>query len=228
MKTTSEKQASETTEQHQTSVIRANTPGEWTVALVLLVAIFQFFWTYHVWRGKPYSLTSASECLGFAALAGICISLSLGPIARIWNIPWAVFRLRRPVGVLGALFTLPHGIISLFFLPASYPWSFYVKNWDCLLLGAIGVLGFLYLAWISRDSVITRLGLDAWKRRLRWAWALLVISVVHFMVLSDKIPGWVSWAHKLDKVPPGSILAVGIALIALFWRAADAIRRTPR
>ena len=225
MKTTSEKVKKYA--QQPPPVIRSNSTGEWSLTLILLAGFFQLFWTYHTYRGKPYSLCSASECLGFAALTGIAISLSMGPIYRLLNIPLGVLRLRRPMGILGALLTLSHGVLSLFFLPAAYPWSFYLKNWSCLLLGAIGLLGFLYLAWISRSSSIARLGIAAWKRRLRWASVLLLISVLHFMVLG-KLSGWVEWAHQLDKVPPGSLLAVGIASFALVWRVLDATRSNTR
>jgi DMSO/TMAO reductase YedYZ heme-binding membrane subunit len=210
---------------HRSPIIRRNTPKEWGLSLLILAGVFQFFWTYHaLWRGKPYSLSTASECIGFAALTGIAISLTLGPMYRLWKLPVAMFRLRRPLGVLGALLTLPHAVLSLFFLPSDYPLSFYVKNWSSLLLGAVALIGLLYLAGISRERCIARLGLETWKRRLGWASALLVLSVIHFVVLG-KIPGWIRWAQEFEKMPPGSLLAFGIAAIVVSLRAWDWARR---
>jgi len=206
-------------------IIRSNTPGEWGLSLLILAGVFQFFWTYHqLWRGKPYGLSSAAECIGFAALTGIAISLSLGPLYRLGKLSMAVFRFRRPLGILGALLTFPHGMLSLFFLPSDYPWSYYVKNWSSLLLGAIALFGLLYLAWISRDRCITRLGLEVWKRRLGWASTLLILSVLHFLVLG-KIPGWITWAQELKKMPPGSLVAFAIAAIAISLRVWEAARK---
>ena len=207
-----------------TPVIRSNSRMEWGIAFGFLAVVFQLFWSYHILRGKPYSLCSATECIGFAALVGIATGISLGPLYRLFKIPLTILRFRRPLGVLGAGLTFPHGLISLIFLSNEFPLSFYLKNWSCLLLGSIGVIGFIYLAWISRTEAINRIGLSVWQRRLRWASLLLGISVLHFMVLG-KISAWVEWAHQLDKVPPGSIIACGIAGIALFLRLLDAVKR---
>jgi hypothetical protein len=56
---------------------------------------------------------------------------------------------------------------------------------------------------------------------MEWGLSLLALSVLHFMVLG-KIPAWITWAQEWKKMPPGSILAVGVASVAISLRAWDA------
>lgn len=222
-------------------ILMANRPREWALALILHLTFFILMLEYHRWRGRSYTdslgsfLFVGNKAAGIASVFSLSAALALGPLCRRVGLPSGFLRLRRPLGVTGAVGSLPHVLVSLFFLDRKFDWTYYARHWISTGLGAMALLGFLWLAAISWPWSLRRFTPERWKAWQRLGFILIAIVFLHAVVFTGKLANWPDWFAKIGRpgnapVPPGSFV-IGLAVASvLALKAADAIaarRRKP-
>ncbi len=216
----------------QAPVVMVNRGWEWGIAIVLHAFFFFLMLEYHRWRGRDYIeslpafLFVANKAMGIASLMSLSCAIAAGPLERLLGLSPRVVRMRRPVGVTGALGVIPHVIVSLFFLPKKFDWSYYVGRWGSAVLGLAALLGFIWLAAISWPWALDKFGPGRWRSWQRWGPWLLLVVFFHAVVLTGKLANWPDWFSKIGRpgnppVPPGSVVIGLCTALALGLRAAD-------
>jgi len=206
-------------------IICRNAWGEWALAFVYCAAFGGFMLVYHdLWRNKTYSLGTFNEAMALAGLWGLASALALGPVYRLTGRGYDLCRLRRPLGILGALLGIAHGLVTLLVLNGTYDWAYYAKHLDCLTLGIAAALLLAALAVTSTQAAVQRLGDERWTRFQKWGWVALAVVAVHFLILG-KPTAWWKWYQTRDlPAPPGTFVVTVVAVLALILKAADAWR----
>lgn len=176
-----------------------------------------------------------NKALGIASVLSLSCAIASGPLRRLMGLSAATVRLRRPLGVTGALGILPHVLLSLFLLGEKFDWPYYARHWISEVLGVLALLGFLWLALISWPWALERFGPGKWKAWQQWGYVLVALVFLHAVVSTGKLANWPEWFGKIGRpgnppVPPGSFVT-GMAVAAvLVLKAADTIaarRRRP-
>ena len=199
---------------------------EWLRSLSIGFTIFVAFSIYLFLRRGYYNLYIVNKVFGStsAVLAGM--TLLLGKLATRFDVFDRYVVLRKPLGLLALVLALAHVAISLFFLPARFPLSWYLREIVPIAFGALAVLLWLYLAWISRTAAIKRLGANLWRQRQSLGARVAFVAVLAHLVI-QKYPGWIRWWQGQVKAspelahpqyPPASLFVFVIILGILFYR----------
>jgi DMSO/TMAO reductase YedYZ heme-binding membrane subunit len=199
--------------------------------LIYMAWLFLFMW-YHNVRSLPYNLHNAEKCTGIAAIHCLALALSLGPLSRFFPSLTSLLNYRRPLGIVGAVGSLPHVLLALFYLPRNvantfspgYFMSWFVTHWFTVLAGALALVLFAVIAFFSNAQGLQRLGEKNWFTLQKFAYLVMIFLVIH-MLSMGKIPkNWIAWLHTHDKpLPPGSFPVMVACMTALLLKLADLI-----
>lgn len=196
---------------------------QWIVSILIYVMLFQSFIWYH---GGSYSLFITNKCVAIAAVFSIGFSIALGPLSRFVPYLCSLLPYRRTLGLTGAYMAIPHGMLSIFFLPVKFPLQWFQDHWYSIVFSAIAFLLFLVIASSSYPPGFKRLGKEKWLSLQRLVWPGLGVVLCHILLLG-KIPGWITWLQTFDRPrPPGAFTTSSFILIVLLLKLADILRRT--
>lgn len=205
---------------------KPSTIKDYLIALFIALVTVSLFLLYLEARRGYVNLYITNKVFAATAAVMLGIVFLIGPLCRHFQKLDFAIQYRKEIGIVAGIFATVHGIISLFFLPSRFPLKSYLSHLDTFIPGLVGVLVLGYLIWISRQSVIVRIGASTWWKLQRWGIRIAVLAtLVH--VIWMKFPGWKSWIVKggspdlaLPSLPPASILALmflsWVALVRLY------------
>lgn len=174
---------------------------------IALVTLEVWWWAKVSYGGTVLYATRIEEIFAWLALALLAITVSIGSIYKVWpKMPGKLIMLdaRRLIGVGSAWFALLHATIvyvSLFKLanPLKLP-SIYER---AFLLGIIGLLILLAMAFTSFDRAMQKLGIW-WFRLHRLAYVVLITSLLHAFMVGTQA------THRL------ALPVLGVSALAVF------------
>ncbi len=215
--------AADQTQRSGSQYVFSNTLGQWATSLALWSVWFAFFMWYHKVRGKDYSLFTANKCVAIASVLCIAGALALGPLVRLFPAFRRLLPLRRPLGVLGAFFCVPHALMSLFALPERLPLSLHLEHPLILPTGVCALTLLAAIAAASFPRAAKRLGGRRWRRLQKAAPIAGLLVLAHLFSLG-KAPGWLEWLRTFDKpLPPGALTTTTICLLVLVLRVGQPV-----
>jgi DMSO/TMAO reductase YedYZ heme-binding membrane subunit len=187
----------------------------------LCIAVFTFTASYAIVRyvvvgpvdPAHIPLFVLNKAVAWTALVMLGISLSLGPLARLWPHRYSCrASARKELGALGFLLAFGHAVMSVPILtPAYFPGLFGPKS-DFTALAEIalaaGVVALLILVppvATSLPAVEQAMSPEAWRRTQRWAVWALVAAAAHLIYGA---PAWARPATWYGGLPPITLLCV--------------------
>lgn len=156
------------------------------------VVIFFLFTVYLFARRGYYTLYIANKAFGSTAAVLAAITLAIGPLARMNALFDQFVILRKPLGLIALGLALLHAIISVFLLPTRFPIAWYRNEWIPIGFGAIVLVVWAYLTWISQIKIIKKLDPSRW-RQLQSFWAKIAFLAIFLHLTIMKYPGWIRW-----------------------------------
>jgi sulfoxide reductase heme-binding subunit YedZ len=167
-----------------------------------------------VWQGAAGALgvdpvKRIEHALGMRALQFLLAALTVSALLRASGVN--LMRFRRALGVWAFVYAVLHVLVWLV-LDIQLRWPEIARDLTrrpYIMVGMLGLVAMLPLAWTARDSAIRALGALRWRRLHLLAYVAAVAGGVHF-ILSVK-----SW-------PPEPLLymALILGLVALRLRRA--------
>lgn len=159
------------------------------------------------WQGNlgPRPLTAAIHDSGDWAVRFLLLALFVSPLRAALRAN-ALIGIRRMLGLAALAYALLHVILYI----ADQKWDLWKVGNEIVLrgyltVGFVAVLGLLILGSTSTDSLVRRLGAEAWARLHRLIYPLALLAFVHFF-----------WQRKLEIYEP--VLTAGLLLWLLGWR----------
>lgn len=205
----------------ESPVVLNNRWTEWLGASVMLVVLVLLLWWYHHLRGRPYQLFTLNKSLAIGQVVGLCLAVAAGPFLRLTGRMRGWITLRRPTCILAVAGLAAHGIISFWFLPKQFPWSYYTSHVASSIMGLAAIAGLLFLWALSYPAAWRLLGPRRWKSLQLLAYPILALGVTHFMLL-DKFPNWIKWFKTFQPaLPPGTMLPFAIACLLVAVKLVD-------
>jgi sulfoxide reductase heme-binding subunit YedZ len=130
---------------------------------------------------------AAEHRLGLTALQFLIATLAVTPLMRFAGI--GLIAWRRPLGLLAFTYAVLHFAVWLT-LDMQLYWGQIaedlVKRWY-IVVGMVGLVAMVPLAWTSRDSAIRRMGGAAWRRLHRLAYVAAAAGALHYLLLVKTI-----------------------------------------
>lgn len=198
--------------------------------IIAVIPLFILLSVYLYFRRGYYDLYIINKILAGLGAIMIGLVLLIGPGSRMFSFPDRYLQYRKHLGIVAFFFILPHGLVSLFFLPSKFPlsdyigtinFSFYAGLTDLLILSIIFV--------ISNYFSMMKLGHSKWWHIQNWGVRIaFALTFLHVYIM--KWNGWLSWYKNgggkelVHPEWPGAGLLVGwFILFVIAIRLAEAI-----
>jgi sulfoxide reductase heme-binding subunit YedZ len=125
----------------------------------------------------------AEHRLGLVALQFLIAVLAVTPLMHLTGIKLLVHR--RALGVLAFVYAVLHLTIWLV-LDMQFYWAQIAEDLvkrPYIIIGMVGFLAMLPLAWTSRDAAIRKMGPVNWRRLHRLAYVAGIAGALHYLML---------------------------------------------
>ncbi|MBI2611725.1 hypothetical protein HYW54_03195 [Candidatus Gottesmanbacteria bacterium] len=175
--------------------------NRWFKSIVISLIIFFLFSIYLLLRRGYFNLYIANKVFGSSAVIIAGLTLLIGPVSKkIQNLA-KFMTIRRHLGLIALLFAIIHTLVSFFFLPEKFPLSWYGKEIVPVFFGLLALGLWLYLAYLSENERILKMGSDLWKKHLSLGGKIAFLFVFFHLVVM-KYPGWLRWFQGQTKQTP--------------------------
>lgn len=124
--------------------------------------------------------------LGLWGLQFLIASLAISPLRRAGL---NLLRFRRALGVMAAFYIVLH-FLAWMILDMGLRWDEILRDLyrrPYIILGMVGLVALIPLAFTSTDGAIRRMGAASWRRLHRLAYLAALAGVAHYVVL---VKGW--------------------------------------
>lgn len=197
----------------------------WLRATVISLIFLALCLFYLYVPSKRMDLFYINKTMGYVAVLLAGMTLMIGPLVRGNARFVPLMTTRRHLGVMACVYGVIHFVLSLFFIPDRFPLSWYVPNWYSALFGLVALGIWAYLVYISRNSKITQMTSDVWKKHQQWgAWIAFAFIFMHLLHL--KYEFWIEWVTRTTTIavyknnpwyiPANLIITVFIVVVVLF------------
>lgn len=164
--------------------------SRWLKGLIISFLIFAVLSLYIAFRQGSYNLFAANRAFASTAVILAGITLIVGPLSKSYKFLTKIITIRRQLGLIAFGYALLH--ISIVFGGLD------LADWIPISFGLVGILVWIYMAYISRNSKIIQMGTDIWKKRLSFAGLLAFAAILLHVVFNQ----YSKWTVYLPGVKP--------------------------
>lgn len=167
-----------------------------------------------------------NKVFGSTAVILAGITLLIGPLSQKFSFFTKGMTIRRHLGLLAFGFGLAHVTASVFFLSARFTFAFYIREAIPIAFGVFAILVWFYLASISQNSKIQKMGAELWKKHQSMGAKIAFIAIfLHLTIM--KYQGWINWWQgKVKQTPelanpnflPASLFVLFFMVGVIFYR----------
>ncbi len=186
----------------------------YSLFVYIVVALY-----YFVQRGT-FSLFIANRVAADVSILLIGLSFALSGLCYFWNFADHFIIYRKHLGVIGFIYALFHTYFALFMSSRAKPYVIYYLQEDRLipfLSAVIAIIMYAGMVYISRKSMVQKLGGKLWRQLLRLGYIAYALSILHFGMLL--YTDWLEWllGGGDSLFPPFSIFVfvAGVSVIVL-------------
>lgn len=195
-------------------------------SIIISLFIFAAFSVYLFARRGYFNLYIANKAFGSTAVILAGITLLLGPLSRKITSIAKYMTIRRQLGLMAFIYALIHVAASLL-QQQRFPFpKWYLDEWLPISMGVIAVLIWGYLAYLSRDTKIQKMGGSKWIKHLSFGAKIAFVAVLLHLVVM-KYPGWITWLSGRTRqtaelanpqYPPASLFVLIFILAVIAYR----------
>lgn len=197
------------------------------IVFVVTIAIFLTLSVYLNLRRGYYDLYIINKAFAGTAFILISMVLSLGTLARLYDIFDKLVQYRKEFGITSFFLGTLHSVISFFFLQDHFSVSYFAKNWVTFLFGLTATIILTVLFIFSIHKIVDTMDKRVWWHIQNWGIRLVGITVL-LHVIPMKYAGWIKWyinggGNELLRpyFPPTGFLVTLIGVLVVIIRLSD-------
>lgn len=200
--------------------------SKWAKTIRIVLFVFLLFSLYLYLRRGYFNLYIVNKVFGSTAVVLAGLTLLIKPLSQKIEKLNQFMAIRRYLGLSAFGLVLAHMIVSIGFLPNKFPLSWYQNEIIPVIFGLLAILMWVYLAYISSDEKIRKMGLEIWKKHQNIFGKVAFLAIfLHVTVM--KYQGWINWLNGKVKAspelvnpsyPPASIFVFIFMLCVIFYR----------
>lgn len=188
----------------------------WINCWLLSLIIYDIFLLY----GYFQSISQVNVLIGQAAAATASVmigsSLALSGFCYYFDFLDTKLAYRKYLGLVGFWLALIYSLMLLWIEPEKYFYGFINNFWSAdFILGLSAMAILTFMAMISNNRAMKRLGVANWRRGLRLGYLAYGMLIIRAYVLEKDI--WWNWLQSLTGLPPMrlviTLLAIGVLVL---------------
>lgn len=196
----------------------------WTNTFLFSFIIYIIFIGLTSYLENGFNALVISKSLAGTSAILFGASFSLSGFCYYWDFLDKKICYRKYLGLAGFWFALAYSISLLIVDPQRYLFGFWDNFFSAdILLGLASMVIFTFLAIISNDKAMMKLGPKNWRKLMRFgylAWLLLV-----FRAWAIEKDLWMSWLNSLTSFPPPRLLLSIFVLAVILFRLSIEINK---
>ncbi len=205
-----------------TSIFEASYKGVmWRKTLRLTFYLYvALLWAMYLIDGSITFVTISKVTAAAAALL-IGFSFALSGFCYYWDFLDSKIGLRKYLGLMGFWLALAYSLSLLVVDPDRYFFGFFRNFWTVdFILGLISMAFFTFMAFVSRDSMMRKMGPHRWRMALRWGYVAWLFLAIRAAIIEQDI--WIAYFRTLKGFPPPRLLlSLYVVAIILFRLAVE-------
>lgn len=206
----------------------------WIKSTLIALIVFSLFSFYLLERRGYYNLYIINKVFGSTAVVLAGMTLLISPLSQKLSFFTKGMTIRRNLGLLALGFGLAHITASVFFLSARFTFAWYIREAIPVAFGVFAILVWFYLASISQNSKIQKMGAELWKRHQSIGAKIAFLAIfLHLVIMKNQ--GWINWWQGKVKqtpelanpsFPPASLFVFFFMVIIILYRILRKARLT--
>ncbi len=164
----------------------------WAKAIIISLLIFALLIIYLYVRRGGFNIYDANKAFASIAVILAGLTLLIGPVSRKITSVAKYMTIRRQLGLSAFIYAVLHIVASLY-LQERFPFpQWYLEEWLPVIMGLIAILVWGYLAFLSRDTKIQKMGGLQWIKHLSSGAQIAFVAVfLHLVIMRHE--GWISY-----------------------------------
>jgi len=141
----------------------------------------------------------------------LCITLSVTPLRRLFNLPW-LLKMRRMMGLFAFFYACLHFLTFLWFdhfFDIEAMLKDVIKR-PFILVGFTAFVLLVPLACTSTNKMIKRVGAARWQKLHRLIYVIVSLGILHYFWMK-------AGKHDFSKPVVFGVVVAVLLLIRLFW-----------
>lgn len=185
----------------------------WTIALFLFVSFL--FLVYKLDDNFDF-LTISKSLAGTSALL-FGFSFALSGFCYWWDFLDTKIAYRKQLGLVAYFLALSYSLSLLILDPHKYLFGFFKNLFTAdVLLGTISMTIFTFLALISTDKMMMKIGPKKWRYALRFGYLAWLLLALRAYVIEQDL--WMAYLKSFEGFPPPRLLLSLYVLAILAFR----------
>src|SRR3989339_1117750 len=185
----------------------------WILALVIYIGLLGL--TY--WLDKSFNFLTISKALAGTSALLLGISFSLSGFCYWWDFLDTKIGYRKQIGLAAYWLALAYSLSLLLVDQNKYLFHFFDNLFSAdILLGTISMAIFTFLAIISTDKMMLRLGPKIWRQMLRLGYLAWVILALRAYFIEKTV--WLEYLNSPEGFPPPRLLLTVFVIVVIIFR----------
>lgn len=163
------------------------------------------------------SLRTASTAVAGTGAIMIGLSFALSGISYYFrSISW-LLAYRKYFGLIGFFYACGYSMLLLIVDPQTYFYGFFTNLPTFnFILGLSAMFIFTYMALISNQWAMTRIGPQLWRKELRIGYIAYALLIMRATILEKDL--WIQWIQLHATLPPPRLLVACFAISVIILR----------
>lgn len=189
----------------------------WQHSLIIVFVVFLLMIAFSSIIDGRFGFLSISKALAGTSALAFGASFSLSGFCYWWDFLDTKIAYRKYLGLMGFWLALAYSFSLLIVDPDRYLFGFWKNLFTAdISLGIISMLIFTFIALISRDKIMLKMGPQKWRYALRFgylAWVLLALRA--YLIEKDL---WSIYLATFTGFPPPRLLLSLLVITVLVFR----------
>lgn len=173
---------------------------------------------YVLLTGSSWGIKTLNRVLADLSFILLGMSLGMSSVCYFWNFADRLVIYRKHVGIVGVVYLLLHGAISLSYAGKTPILTYFLSdaNRVAFLAAVAATVIFLIMTAISNRFSIQHIGPKQWRIIMRIGFLGYILGMIHAGIKAS--PGWIGWfAGDGSFAPPFGLIVFcfGVAVIVL-------------
>ncbi|MBT6690895.1 hypothetical protein HOB10_00995 [Candidatus Parcubacteria bacterium] len=189
----------------------------WTNSFVFSLIVFVLFILATALLEKPFSLLTINRAMAGTSAIMFAAAFSLSGFCYYWDFLDTKIAYRKYLGLLGFWYALAYSISLLIVDPERYLIGF-TKNFFTadILLGLMSMTIFGFIAIISNDKIMLKMGPHRWRKTLRLGYLAWVLLALRAYLIEKNL--WLEYFQSLEGFPPPRLLLSLLVVAVIIFR----------
>ena len=189
----------------------------WSHSLIIAFFVYLLIFLLSASIDKEFSFLQISKALAGTSALMFAASFSLSGFCYYWDFLDTKIGYRKYLGLVAYWLALAYSISILIINPDKYLFNIINNLFTAdVFFGLLAMIIFSFVAFISQDKIMIRMGPKKWRYSLRLGYLAWILLAIRAWFLEKEI--WSEYFQALEGFPPPRLLLSLLVIAVIIFR----------